>query len=390
MPRVRRVTIETVSACNLRCLHCAVSLDDYVGKLLRVDDFRKIVPVLERWRPKVNLSGHGETFMHKRFKEMFLDVVNAGCPLEFQTNGVLLDKDMVDFLVPYGGPRTLRAITVSLDAAEKELFETIRRMADWDQIISNLSYFRDRKEALGKLFPLLQVEFVAMVQNIHQLPDLVELSHRLGAYQLLVSDLTEYPLVAGQNIRNNLETALPHLLEAIDRARKIGLTLDILPGVEELLHPPDEKTSRPDEKKGGDASRACPPGFTRVRLCTDPWEFMFLKADGRFLPCCWIDRPMVDTDATDVLEAWEADSYKELRRAVCSADPPKECTACFARPWTHVPSVAAGKPQLAYPLYRSYRFLGRLRKRFQMIARYTGRFTNPGRIGKIIKAVRKG
>ena len=112
MPRVRRITIETVSACNLRCLHCAVSLDDYVGRILKVEDFRKVVPVLRRWRPEVNLSGHGETLMHKQFKEMFLEVVEAGCPLRFQTNGVLLDREMIDFLLPHGGLRGLRAITV--------------------------------------------------------------------------------------------------------------------------------------------------------------------------------------------------------------------------------------------------------------------------------------
>jgi uncharacterized Fe-S cluster-containing radical SAM superfamily protein len=390
-PRVRRVTIETVSACNLRCIHCAVSKDDYVGRVLKLEDFRRILPLLQRFKPVVQLSGHGETLMHKHFREMFLDVIGAGCAVTFQTNAALLDGDTIDFLLQHAGRPKFRALRVSLDAAEPELFEKIRRRAKWDELMTNLRALRDAKAQRGLFFPLLHLEFVAMRQNIHQLADVVDRAAELGAATLAVGDLSEYPLCAGQNLRNDLPGTIPHLRRGIERAKEIGFTLEPFPGIKELLEP-DAQAAAPAAAVHETAPAA--PGAnghasarTRLRLCTDPWEFMFLQADGSFIPCCWITEPIIPAGEKDVLAAWNGDAYTKLRAALSSKELPKTCSTCYSRPWTEVPDFVVDRPNLVHALFRSREVAEKVRKNVRGLAKHTGGFTRPDKMLKVLRGM---
>jgi len=408
-PRVRRVTIETVSACNLRCIHCPVSNDDYVGRVLALEDFRRILPVLRRFRPVVQLSGHGETLMHKHFRQMFLEVLQTGSPLTFQTNATLLDGETIEFLLEHAGRARFRALRVSLDAAERELFEAIRRRADWDVYLGNLRALRDAKRARGLLFPLLHLEFVAMRHNIHQLADVVDLAAELGAATLSVSDLVEYPLCAGQNLRRDLGGTLPHLRRGVARASEIGFTLEPFPGIAELLGPQAQLMASPPASAPAPApvaapgpgradlpavqagvaphAGAAPPERPRLRLCTDPWEFLFLKADGSFDPCCWITEPILPPGEPDVLAAWDGPAYRGLRAALSSAAPPAPCLACYARPWTEVPGFVLGRPDLVHALFRSRQAAEEVRKNVRGLSKHTRGFTRPGKLLEVLRGI---
>lgn len=395
-PRVRRVTIETVSACNLRCIHCAVSNDDYVGRVLKLEDFHRILPILQQFKPVVQLSGHGETLMHKHFREMFLDVIKAGSPVTFQTNAALLDGDTIDFLLDHAGRPRFRAMRVSLDAAERVLFEKIRRRASWDELMTNLRALRDAKLQRGLIFPLLHLEFVAMRQNIHQLGDVVDLAAELGAATLSVGDLSEYPLCAGQNLRNDLPGTLPHLRRGIERAKAIGFTLEPFPGIKELLEPaaqvPEAVTADHAETPSANGStqpsaNGAKSGRTKLRLCTDPWEFMFLQADGSFIPCCWITQPIIPAGEKDVLGAWNGTAYRELRASLSSTELPKNCSTCYSRPWIEVPDFVVDRPALVHALFRSRETADKLRKNVRGLAKQTGGFTSPDKMFKLLRGI---
>jgi hypothetical protein len=397
-PRLRRVTIETVSACNLRCIHCAVSKDDYVGKVLKLEDFRRILPILQQFKPVVQLSGHGETLMHKHFREMFQEVLRAGCPVTFQTNAALLDGDTIAFLLANAGRSKFRAMRVSLDASERVLFETIRRRAKWDELMTNLRALRDAKLERGLIFPLLHLEFVAMRQNIHQLADVVDLAAELGASTLSVGDLSEYPLCAGQNLRNDLPGTLPHLRRGLQRAKDIGFTVEPFPGIKELLEPDAQVSAQasgqasvheaqaPSQNGSSSPStNGSTSGRTKLRLCTDPWEFMFLQADGSFIPCCWITQPIIPAGEKDVLAAWNGKDYRELRASLSSSGLTTTCSTCYARPWTEVPDFVVDRPNLVHALFRSREVADKMRKNLRGLSKHTGGFTRPDKVFKLLR-----
>jgi hypothetical protein len=44
-----------------------------------IEVFEKLVPMLRTYRSRVQLSGHGETLLHRKFLYMLEQVVSAGC-----------------------------------------------------------------------------------------------------------------------------------------------------------------------------------------------------------------------------------------------------------------------------------------------------------------------
>src|SRR5206468_6011434 len=108
----------------------------------------------------------------------------------FQTNATILTRENAERIVQLG----VELIVVSLDAASSELFNRIRRRAKLDRILSHLRLLQDAKKHFGSDRPALEVEFVAMRQNIHELPDVVALAAKYGARAVGVTEPHQYAL----------------------------------------------------------------------------------------------------------------------------------------------------------------------------------------------------
>lgn len=344
-PDLKNLTIETTRACNLRCVHCAVSHPNYKIHTLSWEAFEQILPILKRHRPFVNLSGHGETFLNKHFMRMLDKVVELGCPVCFQTNATLLTSELSAQLLDYAGPNRLRTFTISIDAAEKELFEKIRVRASYEEFLHNIRTFQRMKRARGLRYPTVLFEMVAMLMNVHQVPDVVRIVHDLGGESLMISDLQEYDNVRGQRIDRDLDYALPLIFKAAKVAEELDVDFATLPSIEQHL-----KRSRCNDAEGRDdvlvgetASKmgtdsAVPEGMVRVKDCNDPWSFAMVQSTGDVLPCCWISKPMGNVGVTPFPDIWSSPQYEELREAVAGPNPPEPCKTCYARGWKTVPS----------------------------------------------------
>lgn len=229
------VQIELTTTCNLRCIHCGINQDSYRHETLSWDNFEKVLPFLRRHRPSVELSGHGESLACSRFLPMLRKVVDAGCRVSFFTNATLLTPDLSAQLLDLAGPDRLRAIAVSIDAAEPGLFESIRRRASFADFVANLSALDAAKRQRGLEHPVVTFNFVAMLMNVHQLPAVVRLVRTLGGEELVVADLLEYGAFTGQRVARDLERTRPFFAEAAHAAREEGLSLTITPGLEALI-----------------------------------------------------------------------------------------------------------------------------------------------------------
>ena len=68
---------------------------------------------------------------------------------------------------------------VSLDGASKETYEAIRVGADFDRVMANLRWFRDRTAEIGTS---LTINFCLMPQNHHELVDVLRLGDDLDVH----------------------------------------------------------------------------------------------------------------------------------------------------------------------------------------------------------------
>ena len=353
---LKQVVVETTRRCNLRCIHCKVSPENNEGNYeaidMSLDVFEKVLPFLRKYKPWVQLSGHGETLLHRHLMQMIERTVLAGCPVKIQTSGTLLRPSRIDKMIRLG----VASITFSLDAATKELFEKIRRRASFEKVTGNIMAVGEARERLKR--PVhIGIEFVAMRMNIHELPDLVRLAARLGAADVQVADLLEYNLTRGQSV-----TAEPSVLSWIQAAEReaqikgIGLRLpsNLLSDSETTIEgppvdpDPNPENSLPQTSRRDPYARSLAPTGMR-KACTEPWDSLVVRANGEVLPCCQIHEPYGDLSKQSFEEIWSNEKYQRLRSALLSTRPFEKCVNCSYYGWEAVPPrLSASAPRRAW------------------------------------------
>lgn len=333
-PLLKFLVLETTRRCNLRCVHCAVSEENNLGAYdardLPMDLFRKILAILRDFRPKVQLSGHGETLLHPHFMNMVEEVCRLGCQVVFQTNGTILSHQQVERFVRLGVER----IVFSIDAASAGLFEKIRRRAKLTHVLSNIHLLNETKRTFGSSRPTLGVEFVAMRQNIHELPLVVRLAGELGAATVQVAELTEYNLTRGQSLAND-PLMIPWAKQAAEEAVAWGVQLLLPSNI-----PRSQGTAAEPEERVIDADNpATYRGFRKD--CNEPWESMFVQFSGEVRPCCVITESYGNLSVQNFEEVWHGQKYQALREALISDAPPAPCLRCPFKAWRVIDSATA-------------------------------------------------
>jgi MoaA/NifB/PqqE/SkfB family radical SAM enzyme len=336
-PSLQYVVLETTRRCNLRCVHCAVSeennLGNYDARDLPIQLFHKLLPMLRDFKPTVQLSGHGETFLHSNFMEMLEEVRRAGCEVTFQTNGTILTARHAERIVRAG----VNWIVISIDAASAELFEKIRRRARLDKIVENIRLINETKKRFRKDRPQLGFEFVAMRQNIHELPAVMRMAGELGVANFQVAELAEYNLTRGQSLAND-----PLMAEWVPKAeveaQKWGINLTLPPNI-------------PGRQVAGLGSSApvIDPGNPATykglqKTCREPWEKMFVQFSGEVRPCCVIGESYGDLSVQGFEEVWSGRKYQALRAALLTDEPFAVCVRCPFYGWEPIDSLQPTAP----------------------------------------------
>lgn len=339
MPVLKLMVLETTRRCNLRCIHCAVSEENTLGNYeagdLPIGLFHKLLPMLEEFKPIVQLSGHGETLLHPNFLEMLEQVADAGCTPILQTNGTLLNARFAERIVQLG----VDLMVVSIDGASPEVFEKIRRRAKLDKILNNIRLVNQAKQRLNKVTPHLGLEFVAFRQNIHELPEVIRMAGELGATHVQVAELHEFPLTRGESLVNDpLMTDWTERAEA--EARKWDVKLTLPP------HIPGREVARPEQdlvmianapSPQAEAPKPAPPptpSYQGLRkTCREPWEKTSIQYNGDVWPCCVIDRSYGNLHTQSFEEIWNGPKYQALRASLLSDQPYQVCVDCPFYGW---------------------------------------------------------
>ncbi len=355
------VVLETTKRCNLRCIHCAVSEENnqggYTAEDLPFELFQKVLPLLRKYRPTVQLSGHGETLLHPHFMEMLEAVTDAGCSVMFQTNGTLLNARIVEQIVSH----RVSAMVISLDGASPEVFNGIRRRASLEKILANIQLLNEAKRRHDTNEPALGIEFVAMKRNVHELPTVIRMAGELGAVHVQVAELVEFIMTRGETLIGDPQMAY-WAGEAEKEARKWGLKLILpphIPGrdlskaaetglvtieqpvaaapVDQPAPPPvaeEPAAPAPPPVAEEPAAPAPPPSYQGLRkTCREPWERVFVQHSGDVWPCCVITESYGNLGEKSFEEIWNGPRYQELRASLQSDNPHPTCIRCPFYGW---------------------------------------------------------
>jgi radical SAM protein with 4Fe4S-binding SPASM domain len=323
-PLPSHLQLEITSACNLRCVMCLVRYRPPVNKLagaMRPELFHRLVDEVPGLR-RLTLQGLGEPLLSPYLMEMIRTAVDRRITVGFNSNATLLTRRRAAELVA----SRVDWLHVSLDGATAGAYEAVRDGADFDTVVANLAGLVEEKRAAGSATPWIRVVFVAMRDNVAELPALVRLLAGIGVDELHVQNLSHSfsdtdpagrydeirAFTAGQALWTGADAgrADAAFTEAARVAREHGLRL-------RLPH-----TGVPTGS----------PGLPDGRGCSWPWDAAYVTSAGVVQPCCMVmgdDRVALGSlDEQSFPQIWTGESYREFRRRLTTDQPPEVCRGC--------------------------------------------------------------
>ncbi|GAC1619296.1 MAG: tungsten cofactor oxidoreductase radical SAM maturase [Ktedonobacteraceae bacterium] len=318
----RSIYIEPTSRCNELCQQCPRTLlsreDD---RDLSFDNFRYIVdqfPVLER----VVLHGLGEPLLNKDLPRMISYLKTRGTYVLFNSNGILLNAKRGQALIDAG----LDEYRLSMDGATRETYSLVRGVDAFDKIWRNVKAFIELQKEQKATKPVFSLWFTAMRENLHELPDLIDLAYENGVPEVYMQRLVYF------------EEGLAHSKQALFR-RSTREELELVRRCEEMC-----KERGILFKAAGSAT----PLESIVRDfgkrpwagCQRPYSLTYITSSGNVLSCCFApfghksareykeERVLGNVFEEPIATIWSGERYEAFRRAFESDHPARHCAQC--------------------------------------------------------------
>ena len=310
----RFAQIEPTAACNLACPMCTVNHRADTTRHLTLAQFQALVQQLPGLE-ELHLQGLGEPMLNPEFFEMVEWASARGIRVSANTNLTLLTPERAQRCIDSG----LHALSVSIDAADRDIYESIRVQASFDKVMRNLGRLAAVRERAGERGPQVRLVMVLMRRTLDQLAPVLRLAQRHGVHtvqvQRLSSDLEQAALPARYiPIRDHVRQAelvpadLAHARAVFSHASRLAAALGI------TLHLP-RLSPNPQPAR-----------------CTWPWEQLYLTAGGDMLPCCMAGTPdranFGNVEDDGVLTRWHGQAAQQFRAQLDGPEPPAVCRHC--------------------------------------------------------------
>lgn len=184
-PPDMKAMLQITERCNLRCAHCFVD-SEHMGDEMPLDAIKQtIIPQFIRSRVvKVTLTG-GEPLVHKNAEEIVLSFLKSGIGVSVCTNGVLIDREFLDKLLPFDNIH----FNVSLDGFKVESHGRFRGGLSQDTfstLINNILLLGER----GILNGILTTP--NRYAKIEEYVDLCRFAKSAGANYVLMNPLSPF------------------------------------------------------------------------------------------------------------------------------------------------------------------------------------------------------
>lgn len=135
--------IEPTSVCNFRCVMCYQSDESFSGKRsafmgnMTLELFRTLVDQCAGNVEAVTLASRGEPLVHPQIVEMLDYCRGKFLGFKLNTNASLLNERNIHALLSGG----LQTLVFSIDATDKELYESIRVGGKFERLLKNLELY---------------------------------------------------------------------------------------------------------------------------------------------------------------------------------------------------------------------------------------------------------
>jgi radical SAM protein with 4Fe4S-binding SPASM domain len=132
----KRVEIELVSDCNLKCTYCPRHYVNNLKGYIDFDLYKKIIDEIREFNPILVLHRRGESLLHPKFNEILNYLNNDFNEVQIATNATCLNEDKFESIV-----NNITFISFSLDTEKS--FNKTRIPANYDVVKNKILKFLD-------------------------------------------------------------------------------------------------------------------------------------------------------------------------------------------------------------------------------------------------------
>jgi len=297
------VQLDLTNTCNTRCLYCMnyskLGLEreypkEWMGTSLELEYIKKVIPELRALDVKqVDLVGNGEPFAHPHILEVIRLVKENGMRCTVRTNGLLIDRGMVDHFMTLG----LDGIDLSLWAGSGpgyvethplESEESFLKIRDW------LGYLAEQR-ALHRAVKGFHLKILNVIgrRNFSRIREMLDFGGHVKA------DYVIFKPVMGEFFKPEVQDALV-LTE--DEKRQVAGICDDASGKTKVRH---------NLREFVDAGKR----VYRVQFCWFGWLYSRLTVSGDVIPCCGcLEHSMGNFKDEGFEKIWNGQKYREFRR----------------------------------------------------------------------------
>jgi MoaA/NifB/PqqE/SkfB family radical SAM enzyme len=326
-PLPQSLYIEPTNRCNSLCTTCPRTFFPMESPAdMSFERFKCIVdqfPVLDR----VVLHGLGEPMLNRDLVRMIecLKARPEGTHVLYNSNSISMTPQRAEEFVASG----LDEYRASLDGATPETYVAIRGVNALPKVLRNLRLLVETKQRIGAASPHISTWFIAMRENLHELLDVIRLSHQAGITEFYMQRFIYFGAGLGveeQSLYHRLKEEERTLVEqAEELCREMGMTFQAAGATTPVnMMSAEVQSSRPWSE------------------CRRPTTLSYITANGNVLSCCFV--PFVSHDypqMRDLIlgnafeqpfeEIWNGAAYNEFRRRILTGDPARCCKGCGSK-----------------------------------------------------------
>jgi hypothetical protein len=161
--------------CNLSCPSCRThriveKVSASTEKARAVEE--KLIDLLPTVRT-LHINPAGEMLASKPSRKLLELIDDERCPdlrLDIISNGTLFSEEEWNKFP--GIHNKVRSIRISIDAARKETFETLRRLGHYEPFVDNMRFLARLRAA--RIVPQLKFSFTYQLENFREMPEFVD------------------------------------------------------------------------------------------------------------------------------------------------------------------------------------------------------------------------
>ncbi|MGC3979070.1 MAG: radical SAM protein [Paludibacteraceae bacterium] len=189
------ISLEPSNVCNLHCPECPVGVRTEKVKPINMnaDKSKILIDKLAPTLTHIIFYFQGEPFMNPTFLEIVSYARGRNILTSTSTNAQLITKERARHIVESG----LDRLIISIDGTTQEIYEKYRVGGKLEKAIQAVNDIVEWKTALKKPHPFVEIQFIVMKHNEHQINEIKQITKKIKADKLVLKTAQIYDFEEG-------------------------------------------------------------------------------------------------------------------------------------------------------------------------------------------------